>query len=247
MSELKVVENGLVPVYETSTGEKVVYGTELYECLGSKRQYADWIKSRFVECDAIEDEDYQAFSQNYEKPTGGRPKREYIIKLDIAKEMAMLERNEKGKQVRRYFIRVEREYKEKQKDVVGVSQEIAEILRGFDERIKKLESIEKYPTINTNPFNPRKSIAEGRLKKLNDLVSDVAGRYGYDRNKTLHYLYQTIEEDIGVSMDAYLQIYRYESHNRDACLLHVITANDKLYDKAVSLCEDAISRKKVFG
>lgn len=111
MNDLTVIENELVPVYETSTGEKVVYGSELYECLGSKRQYTDWIKGRLKECDAVEKEDYQSFSQNNEKPTGGRPKLEYIIKLDTAKEMAMLERNEKGKQVRRYFIQVERKFK----------------------------------------------------------------------------------------------------------------------------------------
>lgn len=108
MEELKKIETGMIPVYETSTGEKVVYGAELYECLGGKRQYADWIKSRFVECDAIENEDYQAFSQNCEKPTGGRPKHEYIIKLDIAKEMAMLECNEKGREVSRYLNAIER-------------------------------------------------------------------------------------------------------------------------------------------
>lgn len=111
MKNLKVIENELVPVYETSTGEKVVYGTELYECIGSKRQYTDWIKSRLKECDAVEQEDFQSFSQNNEKSTGGRPKNEYIIKLDTAKEMAMLERNDKGKQVRRYFIQVEKKYK----------------------------------------------------------------------------------------------------------------------------------------
>lgn len=111
MNGLKMIENELVPVYETSTGKKVVYGTELYECLGSRRQYADWIKGRLAECDSVEGKDYQSFSQNSEKPVGGRPKLEYIIKLDVAKEMAMLERNEKGKQVRRYFIQVEKNIK----------------------------------------------------------------------------------------------------------------------------------------
>lgn len=43
---------------------------------------------------------------------GGRPQTEYIIKLDTAKEMAMLERNDKGKQVRKYFIAVEDKYKQ---------------------------------------------------------------------------------------------------------------------------------------
>ena len=122
MIELKVIENDLVPVYETSTGEKVVYGTEVYECLGSKRQYTDWIKGRLMECDAIENEDYQCFSQNSEKPSGGRPKQEYVIKLDIAKEMAMLERNAKGKQVRRYFIQVEKKYKEKVRKLSATEQ-----------------------------------------------------------------------------------------------------------------------------
>lgn len=110
MKELKVLENELVPVYETSTGEKVVYGSELYESLGSKRQYTDWISQRLEDCEATENEDFDSFSQKCEK--GGRPKTEYIIKLDTAKEMAMLERNEKGKQVRRYFIKVEKKYKE---------------------------------------------------------------------------------------------------------------------------------------
>lgn len=108
MKVLKKIETGMVPVYETDTGEKVVYGTELYECLGSKRKYTDWIKSRFMECDAIENEDYQAFSQNCEKPSGGRPKHDCIIRLDTAKEMAMLERNEKGRKISRYLDAIER-------------------------------------------------------------------------------------------------------------------------------------------
>lgn len=112
MQELKVIENDLVPVYETSTGERVVYGSELHEVLEVKSNYRDWVKNRLNDCEAIEDEDYQSFAKNLAK---GRPAHEHIIKLDIAKEMAMLERNEKGKQVRRYFIQVEKKYREAQK------------------------------------------------------------------------------------------------------------------------------------
>lgn len=109
MNNLTVIENELVPVYETSTGEKVVYGSELHEVLGVKSNYREWIKRRIVDIDALDDEDFTTV----EIPTvsGGAPKKEYIIKLDTAKEMAMLERNEKGKQVRRYFIQVEKKYK----------------------------------------------------------------------------------------------------------------------------------------
>ena len=109
MSELTVIENELVPVYETSTGEKVVYGLELYEVLGVKSNYRDWVKNRLNDCEAVENEDFQIFAKNLAK---GRPAQNHIIKLDTAKEMAMLERNEKGKQVRRYFIQIEKKYKE---------------------------------------------------------------------------------------------------------------------------------------
>ena len=101
MEKLSVIENGLVPVYETDIGEKVVYGMELYEVLGVKSRFNDWVRNRLSDCEAVENEDYKSFTKNL--VSGGQSK-EYVIKLDIAKEMAMLERNEKGKQVRKYFI-----------------------------------------------------------------------------------------------------------------------------------------------
>ncbi len=138
MQNLKVIENELVPVYETSTGEKVVYGTELYECLGSKQEYSNWVRNRLKECDSLENEDFTIILS---KSTGGRPKNEYIIKLDIAKEMAMLERNEKGKQVRRYFIQVEKKYKEKVilgNPLEGISPELQAVIV-VDKRVTKVE------------------------------------------------------------------------------------------------------------
>ena len=108
MNELKVIENELVPVYETSTGEKVVYGSELHEVLGVRTPYKDWSTRRLNDIDAVENEDFEAAQIC---APSGQTKKDHIIKLDAAKEMAMLERNEKGKQVRRYFIRVEKKYK----------------------------------------------------------------------------------------------------------------------------------------
>lgn len=109
MQDLKIIENELVPVYETSTGEKVVYGSELHTVLEVKTPYRSWIERRFEDCEADEGEDYS--SVQICTVVGGTPKKEHIIKLDTAKEMAMLERNDKGKTVRRYFIAVEKKYK----------------------------------------------------------------------------------------------------------------------------------------
>lgn len=104
-----MIENELVPVYATSRGEKVVYGTDLHRVLEIKSNYREWANRRFSDIGAVEQEDFESV----EIPTlaGGTPRKEHIIHLDTAKEMAMLERNEKGKKVRRYFIQIEKKYK----------------------------------------------------------------------------------------------------------------------------------------
>ena len=107
---IKVIENELVSVYETSTGEKVVYGSELHAVPEVKSRYREWIDRRLSDIDAVENEDSQAAEIS---APSGQTKKDHIIKLDTAKEMAMLERNEKGKRVRRYFIQIEKKYKEK--------------------------------------------------------------------------------------------------------------------------------------
>lgn len=110
-NSLRVIENELVPVYVTDTGEKVVYGAELHDTLNVKSNYREWSARRLTECDAIEGEDFQAVEIS--TPSGQKQK-VHIIKLDIAKEMAMLERSPKGKLVRRYFIEVEKKYNQQQ-------------------------------------------------------------------------------------------------------------------------------------
>lgn len=135
MNDLTVIENELVPVYETSTGEKVVNGRELHSVLQSRQDFSTWVKARLKECDAIENEDYDRFHKKME--ANNATMIEYIIKLDIAKEMAMLERNEKGKQVRRYFIQIEKKYKSALLD--NLSPELQAIIM-HDKKIQQVES-----------------------------------------------------------------------------------------------------------
>ena len=57
--ELRVIVNELVPVYETSTGEKVVYGSELHTVLGAPSVYREWVKRRLTDIDAVDKEDFE--------------------------------------------------------------------------------------------------------------------------------------------------------------------------------------------
>lgn len=91
---------------------------ELHTFLGNERHFSDWFKERTCQYDFIENQDYVSFSQNNEKPKGGRPRADYHITLGMAKELAMVERNDQGKSARKYFIECERKLLESQGQLV---------------------------------------------------------------------------------------------------------------------------------
>lgn len=78
------------------------------------RDFSNWMKDRIEKYDLIESEDYAVFNNFGENPKGGRPKKEYVLTLDAAKELSMVEGNEKGKQARKYFIACEKMLKQQQ-------------------------------------------------------------------------------------------------------------------------------------
>jgi len=113
----QVVNHAKLPaVVQGNIGEaeiQTVNARDLHKFLGSKRQFADWIKERITQYDFQENQDYLLVSQNNEiKGRGGdRRSIDYFLSLDMAKELCMVERNERGKQARAYFIDCERRLK----------------------------------------------------------------------------------------------------------------------------------------
>lgn len=98
--------NELVPVFTAKIGAtegRAVDARVLHEFLSSQQQFGNWIKNRISEFGFIEHVDYVAINNSIYSP----PRKDYTISLGMAKELAMLERNEKGKQARRYFIEFE--------------------------------------------------------------------------------------------------------------------------------------------
>lgn len=88
------------------TDKPTVSGRELHKALEVKDHYTDWFK-RMTEYGFTEGEDFVGFSEKSDKPTGGRPSTDHQLTIPMAKEICMLQRNDKGKQFRQYFIRVE--------------------------------------------------------------------------------------------------------------------------------------------
>lgn len=66
-------------------GQRAVSARELYQVLGSKRQFADWIKERIEKYGFIENQDYQVFHDFVKRDTGGSTRKEYALSIDMAK------------------------------------------------------------------------------------------------------------------------------------------------------------------
>ena len=98
--------NELIKI-KTNEDDITLSGRELHEFLEIKTEYAKWI-SRMIEYGFTENQDFRVIVKNDENPKGGRPGSDHEIKLDMAKEIAMIQRNEKGKKARKYFLEVEK-------------------------------------------------------------------------------------------------------------------------------------------
>lgn len=82
---------------------------ELHEFLEVGTRFNDWF-SRMCEYGFVENVDYKVLLKNEYNHSGGRPSTDYQITIDMAKEIAMLQRNEKGKEARLYFIQLEKKW-----------------------------------------------------------------------------------------------------------------------------------------
>ena len=124
--------NQLITVNLNDNQEPVVSGRQLHEALGVKTKYADWF-NRMIEYGFTENQDFLLLKNEQQTGRGGHNKVDHIIKLDMAKEIAMIQRTDKGKEVRQYFIQVEKDFNSPEKIM-------ARALRIADNKIHKLEA-----------------------------------------------------------------------------------------------------------
>lgn len=90
---------------------QTVNARDLHAFLEVGKDFTNWIKARIEQYDFVENRDFVVFARSGENPSGGRPAKEYALTIDMAKELAMVERNERGRRARAYFIECERRAK----------------------------------------------------------------------------------------------------------------------------------------
>ena len=110
---------------------QLVDARAIHSFLESKRQFGNWIKTRIEQYGFAEGVDFFSFNKIVKRATGASKATEYHVTLDMAKELSMVERNEKGQQARRYFIECEKRLRQIAPDDADTIQEMTIGTRGF--------------------------------------------------------------------------------------------------------------------
>ena len=109
-----------------------VNAREIHKYLEVKTKFADWIKRAIDKYDFIENQDYAILKNG----NGNNAYIDYIVVLDMAKELAMLENNPKGKETRKYFI----EFEKQGKALINQQSQEIQLLQGMLNTISKMDN-----------------------------------------------------------------------------------------------------------
>ncbi|WP_144669870.1 antA/AntB antirepressor family protein [Campylobacter jejuni] len=145
---------------------------EIFQFLNSEQEYANWIKNRISHYDFIENQDY-IIELVYTK---GRPRKEYYVTLDMAKELCMVENNEKGRQARRYFIECEKRLKNLEQEKMqklafhqslGYKSQLKQQKEHYENKIKALQ----YDLEKKNELSFKRKLSQKELLELRKILA----------------------------------------------------------------------------
>ncbi|EBF6020490.1 phage antirepressor Ant [Campylobacter coli] len=144
----------------------------LFYFLEIDTKFADWINRRINHYDFIENQDY-IIELVYTK---GRPRKEYYITLDMAKELCMVENNEKGRQARRYFIECEKRLKNLEQEKMqklafhqslGYKSQLKQQKEKYENKIKAL----KYDLEKKKELSFKRKLSKEELLELRKILA----------------------------------------------------------------------------
>ena len=157
---------------------------ELYQFLEVATRFNDWIASRIDQYGFLPNQDFITFTENTVK---GRPTVEYALTLDMGKELAMVERNEKGKQARQYFIECEKRSKSNVVDIHSALPDpmhLRGMLLSYTEKVLALEA-------KVQEQAPKAQFHDAVAETINcQSVQEVAKVLGTGQNRLFRFLRQ---------------------------------------------------------
>ena len=178
--ELEKVEEGSISIYENDAKEKLINARELHKELNNKRQFADWIKQRIDKYKFLENQDFVKLHNFVMVGNLKRPQIDYYLTIDMAKELCMVENNENGRKIRRYFIEVEKRYREIINTPTNIFDFMRLALNQIELNSKNIENLQL-------DVDDLKSKNDVKIKSNYCLASDIAEQLNiYSENKIPH-------------------------------------------------------------
>ncbi len=164
----------LIPITNQTIGAEInsVNAREIYKYIKITSNFAEWINRRINHYNFIENQDY-IIELVYTK---GRPRKEYYVTLDMAKELCMVENNEKGRQARRYFIECEKRLKNLEQEKMqklafrqslGYKSQLKQQKEHYENKIKALQ----YDLENKKELSFKRKLSQKELLELRKILA----------------------------------------------------------------------------
>ena len=153
-----------------------VNARDLHKMLEVKADFSHWIKRRIAQCKFEENYDYTLVVKKDEQVSGAKYLNEYIISVDMTKHLGMMERNEKGHQIRKYYIEQE-ELARQLKD--GLQAQIAKISVQVEIITQSLSEAGRFFSVNGKQTKP------ALIKELDDLIEQVQPSLDFKDNEEI--------------------------------------------------------------
>jgi anti-repressor protein len=177
-------------------GIQTVSGRELHRILGIETAYTMWF-TRMCEYGFKEDEDYLTILVDRSDGLPGKPATDHIIKLDMAKEICMIQRTDIGRKIRQYFISAEKQWRALKAgndsymidDPIERANRWIEEQQAHQEEIKALESQVAVKDQQIAKLQPKASYYDIVLSSPSLIsVSQIAKDYGWSATKLNKFL-----------------------------------------------------------
>lgn len=218
-----VMMTELVKVKQDDKGNVIVSGRDLHEFLEVQTPYKKWF-DRMVEYDFAKNVDFAVTDKKVHDGTafgGVRTITDHALTLDMAKEISMIQRTEKGKQARRYFIQVEKAYRseqalpqtpeEKLRLTMEVTLRLDKRVEEAEQRVKKAEEDINFLK-NTSEIDSvqRHGLWKARNRKAVEVLGGKDSNAYKDKNLSRK-VFRALEHDLKETFN----ISRYEDLKKE--------------------------------
>ena len=184
--------NELIKITEKE-GQQLVDARELHEFLEVNSRFNDWINNRIKKYEFQENIDFTTLTK---KLVNGGTQKDYIITVDMAKQLSMVENNEKGNQARKYFIQCEKKLKEVvQNPYKALSPELQAIFK-IDQKQQQLEEKVEDMESNFPLFNIECEELQKLVKKIGTNALGGYGTKAYKDNSLRQKVYKDIQHQL---------------------------------------------------